>query len=143
MTRAAPTRDAIVQLLQHYADGLTKDEIAAELGMHPRAIESCLHYERQKNGSTNFRIAMFKPVRGKGGRPQAVYVIGPGEDARRPDLNTVNNKRERQARYRNSHRARINARLRVMRGRVKDSNPFAQLIRLSQQSASKTQQARA
>lgn len=135
MTRKAPTRDAIVQLLQHYADGLTKDEIASELDMHPRAVESCLNHERSKSGSATFRIDNYKPVRGRGGRPQAVYVIGPGPDAERPNLGTVVQERARKTRYRESHRALINARLRAMRGKVEVTNPWEQLLRLSRTSA--------
>lgn len=144
MSRPAPTRDAILALLAHYTEGLTKDEISIELGIHEGAIESCIRYERQKTGSTVLRIDHYKPMRGKGGRPQAVYVIGPGEDASRPDLGTIKHERARKTRYRESHRALINARLRATRGGTDNSNPFSQLIWLSQRSAaSNTTQARA
>lgn len=128
MSRAAPTRDAIVALLAHYADGLTKFEIAAELGKHPAAIEASIWHDRHKHGSDNIRIKTYQPVRGKGGRAQAVYIQGPGPDAERPDLSGIEQHRARNARYRERHRARINARLRVLRGNPQPTNPFAQLI---------------
>ena len=129
MSRAAPTRDAIVALLAHYADGLTKDEIAAELGKHPAAIEASIWNDRDKHGAANIRIARYQPVRGRGGRAQAVYVLGPGPDAERPDLSGAEHNRARNARYRERHRARINARLRVLRGSPRPTNPFQQLMK--------------
>lgn len=129
MSRSAPTRDAILALLAHYADGLTKDEIAAELGKHQAAIEASIWHDRHKHGSDNIRIRTYQPVRGKGGRAQAVYVLGPGPDAERPDLSGIEHHRARNARYRERHRARINARLRVLRGSARPANPFEQLLK--------------
>jgi hypothetical protein len=129
MSRAAPTRDAILELLRHYQDGLTKDEIAAELGKHPAAIEASIWHDRHKHGTENIRIAKYQPVRGRGGRAQAVYVLGPGPDAERPDLSGIEQHRARNARYRERHRARINARLRVLRGSPRPTNPFQQLMK--------------
>jgi hypothetical protein len=131
MSQRPTTRDAVLALLAHHPDGLTKDEIAAELGKHKRAVDSSIYYDRQKFGSTNIRIKTYAPMRGKGGRARAVYVLGPSPDAERPDLSGVKHRRERSARYREKHRARINARLRVLRGSTTTVNPFAQLIRRS------------
>lgn len=128
MSRAAPTRDAILALLAHYADGLTKDEIATELGKHPAAIEASIWHDRHKHGSANIRIKKYRPMRGKGGRAQAVYVLGPGPDAERPDLSDIKYHRQRNERYRNKNRALLNIRLRIRRGSTLAANPFAQLI---------------
>lgn len=129
MSRTAPTRDAIVDLLAHHPEGLTKDEIAAELGKEPGAVATSLRYDREKHGTKNFRIRTYARMQGRGGRAQAVYVTGPGKDATRPDLSKPKYRLEQQARYREKYRAVINARLRVSRGHTVENNIFRQLMK--------------
>jgi hypothetical protein len=126
--RPSPTIDAIIALLEHHPDGLTKDEICRELGKAEGAIESSIRHERYTYGPVRLHIARWQRSTGKGGRPSAVYVAGPGVDAERPSFSSRKDKRARQAKYRARHKAVINARLRVRRGTT-TANMFSQLIR--------------
>lgn len=128
MSQRPVTRDAILELLAHYPEGMTKGEIAVELGKHERAIESAIWHDRSKFGTANIRIKKYRPMRGKGGRASPVYVLGPGPDAERPDLSGIEHHRARNERYRKKNRALLNIRLRIRRGSTLAANPFAQLI---------------
>lgn len=126
------TITAILALLDTHPDGLTLIEIADELGMHRGAVQTSIHYERQKRGSSRIRILRYEPVRGRGGNPMRVYVLGPGRDAPPLKMDPKKNRLESAARYRRSKAALLDIKSRKRRAKniTELTDPFKQMARV-------------
>ena len=97
-------------------------ELMAELGTTYLTITSTILRNRKKYGSKYFYILRYRSTRGRGGLPQPVYAPGPGKDAPRPVIDSVQAQKEAQLRSRNKLKA-----LRAAREKGKPAHPFAGL----------------
>lgn len=125
--RPSPTRDELLELLKHFPEGLTYAEMAAETGRTIYNIWGVVRHDKKRNGADHFRVVRYEPTRNRGGKPQPVFVLGPGEDIPPPKNNTKAATLARKKRYREKHKARIRANDRVRRGTT-TINPFAGLL---------------
>lgn len=126
MSQQPWTRDAIVDLLRLHPDGLTKREIAEELGRSLANIRSTIRHDRDNNGSERFRIIGYWRGLKQTGPASPVFGLGPGRDSPRPKP-APDATKESQARYRERNRAVLR-----LKKRASDNhpiNPFLQLIR--------------
>lgn len=105
---------------------MTAADIADHLEMDKERVSGAIVLMRQ-HGTKFLHIVNYKRQRGNGGREAPVYALGPGKDAPRPVMNSIEENRKRQARYRDKHRILI--RLRTQQRRRGAVNPFAQLMR--------------
>lgn len=118
------TREAILAAIA--AEGpMTAAELTEALGKSRQAIGGSINGMRE-HGTEFLRITSYRRQRGRGGREAPVYGLGPGQDAKRPVMDTLEESRKRQARYREKNRALI--RLRTQKRRRGQVNPFAQLF---------------
>lgn len=118
-------RNAIIKTLQEEGP-MTAADIADHLEMDKERVSGAIVLMRQ-HGTKFLHIVNYKRQRGNGGREAPVYALGPGKDAPRPVMNSIEENRKRQARYRDKHRILI--RLRTQQRRRGAVNPFAQLMR--------------
>lgn len=119
------TREAILAAIAE--DGpMTAAELTEATGKTRRAIDASINAMRE-HGTKFLRITSYRRQRGRGGREATVYGLGPGPDAKRPALDTPEEAKARQARYREKNRTLL--RLRMHRRRRGQVNPFLQLIK--------------
>lgn len=123
--RAGATIDAILAFLAEFGEG-TVDEFMADQGKGRRAVRSAIQHERSERGTQRLRILRHVPRVGRGGKASLVYALGPGPDAPKPKA--LNNN-QRQARYRERHRAALRVKWRVRHDSPLANNPFAGLLR--------------
>jgi DNA-binding transcriptional regulator GbsR (MarR family) len=115
------TRNAIARLLQEEGP-LTAAEITEALQFNRKRVDASIVEARKKYGTDIFRIAGYKRQVGVGGREAPIYAVGPGQDARRPKMNTAEDKKKIQERYREKHKYIL--RLRTHKRRHGEINPF-------------------
>lgn len=125
MPTVPTTRNAIIALIQEHGS-MTAADIAEHLGWTRQRVNGAITQARIDHGTWFFRIAGYRRQRGRGGREAPVYGLGPGKDVARPVMNSIEENRKRQARYRERNRAVIN--LRNTARRSSQINPFYQLI---------------
>jgi hypothetical protein len=105
---------------------MTSAELAEHLEIEKSRISGAIVIMRSY-GTKFLRISSYQRQRGNGGREAPVYALGPGVDAPRPVMNSIEENRKRQARYREKHRMLI--RLRTQQKRHGAVNPFSQLVK--------------
>lgn len=127
MPTVPTARNTIVAAIQQ-AGSMTAAEIAEYLEWPQRRVCGCITTARIDHGTWFFRVVGYKRQRGHGGREAAIFGLGPGKDAPRPVMDSPQENRKRQARYRERHRAVINMRNRARRSGTVPS-PFDQLLR--------------
>lgn len=118
-------RNAILKTIQEEGP-MTAADIADHLEISRERISGAIVVMRSY-GTKFLRIVNYKRQRGNGGREAPVYALGPGKDAPRPVMNSIEENRKRQARYRDKHRMII--RLRTQQRRRGAVNPFLQLVK--------------
>lgn len=121
---------AILDLLAHHPDGMTKIEMARELGKEREALLSSINHDRSKR--KRICIIGWEPTRGTGGKDQPIYALG-SVDAQRPKKSTRKRRLESAARYRNRHRARLNTSAKVRRSTK--STAFGQMVEILRKKA--------
>lgn len=119
------TRNAILAAIREHGP-MTVAELVEVTGKTRHSIDAAIINMRER-GTEFLRVKGYQRQVGNGGIAASIYDLGPGKDAKRPDLSTIEAHRERQARYRDKNRAVINARTNARRGRP--INPFLQLMR--------------
>lgn len=75
-----------------------------------------------------FRVVRYERQRGRAGREIPIYAAGGGKDAPRPDLSTLEARRERDSLYYRRNRARIIAKLHAKRGSRVEANHWLGLL---------------
>lgn len=113
-------REAILALIGDEGP-MTAAEITEALGITRRSVDSSIH-EMRDYGTKFLRITSYKRQRGRGGREAPVYGLGPGQDAKRPVMNTPEEAKKRQERYREKNRFIL--RVRQQKKRHGTVNPF-------------------
>lgn len=127
MPTVPTTRNTITALIQEHGS-MTAAEIADMLGWTRQRVNGCITQARIDHGTWFFRISAYRRQEGHGGREAPVYGLGPGKDAARPVMNSIEEHRARQARYRDRNRLVINMRNRARRSGTM-AHPFDQLLR--------------
>lgn len=103
---------------------MTLQEIAEYLDLSKGIVGGCIASTRWLMPQQVFRIVRHQPVTGHRGRDLAVYAAEAGTDSAHY-VNRAKRRKQAEARYREKHRASINA-----RGRTKATateNPWLQL----------------
>jgi hypothetical protein len=127
MASKPETINAIIDVLSTVSP-MTKDELSEYLGKKRNTVQASIYWERQQRGAEKLHIVEYRPMRGKGGKPQAVYAAGPGKDAEKPRL--VDRQKAANKRYREANKEIIAARQRLRRsGKTAADNPFSQILR--------------
>ncbi len=119
------TRNAIYKLLQEQGP-ITAAEIADALEFTRRRVDSSIITSRKEYGTEHFRIAGYKRQVGIQGHEAAIFAAGPGYDVRRPKMNTQNDRRKIQERYREKYRHIL--RMRNQKKRHGTLNPFLLIL---------------
>ena len=96
---------------------MTRFELAEYLGWSVAKVGTTIASTRWLLPGQVFRIVRYVPITGRRGRDVSVYAAQPGRDAPRKPSDQVERRRQVQARYRDNHRARINARARAQKAR--------------------------
>ncbi len=125
MTRfKSPIRDKVIECLTEHGPQ-TAQEIAENSGLAYEKVIDAICGSRSKYGTQHFRITAYRrPV--SSGSVAPVYTLGPGRDAYKPKMNTPEDRKRIQERYREKNRAIIRARTRKSRG-IKP-NPFFDIL---------------
>lgn len=110
---ATPTQDAILDALSH-CETMTRKELEVHLGVTMNVLSSALFTMRRYKVKKVY-IAYYTRQDGTAGRCIPHYAIGDKPDAVEPKQLTS---KQRNAKYRERHQARINARNMARRGRV-------------------------
>lgn len=125
-----PARNAVIAVLKEYGP-MTKNDIAEVLGWHPARVHSTLANARRLRPGKVFRVVRYQRSEDGKSKDQSVYAAGPGQDVPRPQIDAIERRKETQSRYRNRHKAAINARMRMRRAKQHGHsivpNMFAQL----------------
>lgn len=112
------------------AGPMTVEEIAEHLGWKGKKVSTTIGSTRWLLPEQVFRIVRYVQVFGRRSRDVAVYAAEPGADAPKRPINVAKRRKQTEARYRDKHRAIINARNRASyaakRGEVV-VNPWIQL----------------
>lgn len=116
-------RSRIVAALQE-AGPMTRQEIADYLDLSAEIVGACIASTRWLLPQQIFRIARYQPVTGRRSRDLAVYAAEAGADALHI-VNRAKRRKQAEARYREKHRASINARGRT--ATMAPVNPWLQL----------------
>ena len=124
MAGTLSTRESILALLASEGP-MTAAELTEEIGKTRNAINASL-YQMRLYGTKYIRIAHYRRQLGKSGDAAAVFALGPGRDVPFPKLNTPEERKKKNARYRDKYRAVLL--LRMQKRRQGSVNPFAQLI---------------
>ena len=103
---------------------MTKADIADYLELPQSIVGACLSSTRWLLPQQVFRIVRYKPVTGYRGRDLPVYAAEAGPDAVHI-VNPAKRRKQAEARYREKHRASINARGRT--AAMAPVNPWLQL----------------
>lgn len=115
------TRNAIFKLLQEQGP-MTAAEIAEALEFTRKRVDASIIEARAKYSTQFFRITGYVRQVGVQGREAPIYGVGPKPDVKRPPMNTSEDKRRIQERYREKHKYII--RLRTHKRRHGAINPF-------------------
>ena len=97
------TRNAIVKLLNEQGP-MTAAEIADALEFNRKRVDGSIVKARQAHGTEIFRIAGYRRQVGIQGREAAIYALGPGDDARRPRMDTKRDRQRIKERYREKYK---------------------------------------
>lgn len=116
-------RSRIVAALQE-AGPMTATEVAEHLELPQKIVRACIASTRWLLPQQVFRIVRYRPVTGYRGRDLPVYAAEAGPDATHI-VNTAKRRKQAEARYREKHRASINARGRT--AAMAPVNPWLQL----------------
>ena len=116
-------RSRIVAALQE-AGPMTTKEVAEYLDLSQNIVSACIASTRWLLPQQVFRVVRYQPVTGHRGRDLAVYAAEAGADALHI-VNPTKRRKQAEARYRDKHRASINARGRTMA--TTPANPWLQL----------------
>lgn len=116
-------RSRIVAALQE-AGPMTAEEIAEYLDLSKKAVRACIASTRWLLPQQVFRAVRYQPVTGYRGRDLPVYAAEAGADANHI-VNPAKRRKQAEARYREKHRASINARGRATV--MAPVNPWLQL----------------
>jgi hypothetical protein len=98
------TRNIILNLLKERGP-MTVPEIAAALKFTVTRVHGSVYEARVKYGSDIFCVHGYRLKVGSNGREAKIYAPGPGEDAPRPNFNTVEHRRLIDRRYREKSRS--------------------------------------
>lgn len=124
-----PVRNAVIAAIKEHGP-MTCNEVAEVLGWTIERTHSVIANGRRLHPGKLFRVIRYQPSRGKG-KDQAVYAVQAGKDKPRPTTDMKVRRHEALQRYRNKHRATINARHRQARaakaGSTVPQNPWMQL----------------
>ena len=116
-------RARIIAALQD-AGPMTSEEVAEYLDLPQKVVRTCIASTRWLLPQQVFRIVRYQPVTGYRGRDLPVYAAEAGSDA--PHIvNRAKRRKQAEARYREKHRASINARGRATV--MAPVNPWLQL----------------
>lgn len=125
-----PVRNAVIAVLKARGP-MTVREIAEELDWPVSRVHAVVANGRRLHPEKLFRAVSYRPVKEGKGKDTSVYAAMPGKDAKRQPIDKEARARERLARYRQRHRAAINARLRAKRAAKRKQptaiNPWMQL----------------
>ena len=116
-------RSRIVAALQE-AGPMTTKEVAEYLDLSQNIVSACIASTRWLLPQQVFRVVRYQPVTGHRGRDLAVYAAEAGADALHI-VNPAKRRKQAEARYREKHRASINARGRTIASIP--ANPWLQL----------------
>jgi len=122
-------RSQVVDALKA-AGPMTVEEIAEHLGWEGKKVSTTIGSTRWLLPEQVFRIVRYVQVIGRRSRDLAVYAAEPGVDAPKPPINAVKRRKQTEARYRDKHRAIINARNRASHAAKRGVvivNPWIQL----------------
>lgn len=109
-------RARIVAALQEYGP-MTILELADHLELSKDVVGGCIASTRWLLPQQVFRVVRHQPVTGRRARDLAVYAAEAGPDTPN-QVNPAKRRKQSEARYRDKHRALINA-----RARAKDAAP--------------------
>ncbi len=112
---------AIEKLLREQGP-MTAAEIAEALEFTRSRVDASIIEARKRYGTTHFRITGYKRQVGIQGREAAVFAAGPGKDVPRPAMDTLDDRRAIQQRYRDKYRYIL--RMRNQKRRHGALNPF-------------------
>jgi len=118
-------RNAIIEAIRNEGP-MTSAELSEYLDVSRPRISGAIVIMREY-GTKFLRIVGYRRQRGTGGREAPIYALGPGTDAPRPVMNSLEENRKRQARYRKKYRLIL--RLRTQQRRKGVVNPFLQLVK--------------
>ena len=116
-------RARIVAALQE-SDPMTSAEASEYLDLPHKIVRACIASTRWLLPRQVFRIVRYQPVTGYRGRDLPVYAAEAGPDAAHI-VNPAKRRKQAEARYREKHRASINARGRTTV--TAPANPWMQL----------------
>ena len=103
---------------------MTKEEVAEYLDLPQKVVNASIASTRWLLPQQVFRVVRYQPVTGYRGRDLAIYAAEAGADALHI-VNPAKRRKQAEARYRDKHRASINARGRTMA--AIPANPWLQL----------------
>lgn len=102
---------------------MTIHEIAEEASLPLDAVKRAITSTRYLHPEKFFRVVAYRPVTGRYAKDLRVYAAEPGADAPQR-TKPAQREKARQARYRDKHRALINARARARKAKEKATNPW-------------------
>lgn len=127
------TRQIIINALRELGP-MTIHEIAEETGLPVRKVSRQICATRHMHPGKYFRVVRYQPLVGRTGKDLRVYAAEEGPDVPNK-VDEAARLKARQARYRNKHRAVINARNRVRNanqaGRYVASSPWMGLMEIA------------
>jgi len=122
-------RSQVVATLQDNGP-MTRLELAEYLGWSTAKVGTTIATSRNLHPEKIFRIVGHRQVTGRRARDVAIYAAEAGPDVKKKPVDTAKRRKATEARYRENHRAIINARNQAASFAKKDSaaiNPWAQL----------------
>lgn len=124
-----PARNAVIAAIRKHGP-MTCAEVAEVLGWTVARTHGVIANTRRLQPNKVFRVIRYQRSVGKG-KDASVYAARPGEDVPRPSVDQQARDKEKCQRYRDKHRATINARHRQARaakaGSPAPQNPWMQL----------------
>lgn len=133
-----PVRNAVIAALREHGP-MTRHALAECLDWPLGRVHSTVANARRLRPEQVFRVVGYQRVLEGKGKDASIYAAEPGPDMPRPKAGQYQRNRATRRRYRERHRAVINARHRARRarekGRVVRSNFWAQLAHKSARSA--------
>lgn len=128
-----PARNAVIAAIRKHGP-MTCAEVAEVLGWTVARTHGVIANTRRLQPNKVFRVIKYQRCVGKG-KDASVYAARPGEDVPRPAIDQQARDKEKCQRYRDKHRATINARHRQARaekaGVAEQPNPWMQLAPVS------------
>lgn len=108
---------------------MSKQELIELLGPTKGArAGAAIATARHEQPGKFFRVVRYERQRGRAGREIPIYAAGGGKDAPRPDLSTLEARRERDSLYYRRNRARIIAKLHAKRNSRVETNHWLGLL---------------